>query len=140
MTRYWTVWSSALLFFAAFYALLVPIPLYLEAAGLPDWQIGLVLGAFGIASLVGRPLTGALCDSLGSRPVILFGTAALAVGAAAMSFTANPVLLFGCAYCRRQDMSPLRRLPLRSSPTWRNRVAEEQLLPFSAPRPMSPSR
>lgn len=95
MTRYWTVWSAALLFFAAFYALLVPIPLYLEAAGLPDWQIGLVLGAFGIASLVGRPLTGALCDSLGSRPVILFGTAALAVGAAAMSFTANPVLLFG---------------------------------------------
>ncbi len=95
MTRYWTVWSAALLFFAAFYALLVPIPLYLEAAGLPDWQIGLVLGAFGIASLVGRPLTGALCDSLGSRPVILFGTAALAVGAATMSFTANPVLLFG---------------------------------------------
>ncbi len=95
MTRYWTVWSAALLFFAAFYALLVPVPLYLEAAGLPDWQIGLVLGAFGIASLVGRPLTGALCDSLGSRPVILFGTAALAVGAAMMSFTSNPVLLFG---------------------------------------------
>ena len=84
-----------MLFFAAFYALLVPIPLYLEAEGLPDWQIGLVLGAFGVASLVGRPLTGVVSDSLGSRPVILFGTVALAAGAALMSFTSNPVLLFG---------------------------------------------
>ena len=95
MSRYWTVWAAALLFFAAFYALLVPIPLYLEGVGLPDWQIGLVLGAFGVASLVGRPLTGAVSDSLGSRPVILFGTVALAAGAALMSFTSNPVLLFG---------------------------------------------
>ena len=83
-----------MLFFAAFYALLVPIPLYLEAEGLPDWQIGLVLGAFGVASLVGRPLTGAVSDSLGSRPVILFGTVALAAGAVLMSFTSNPALLF----------------------------------------------
>jgi len=83
-----------LLFFAAFYALLVPIPLYLEAEGLHDWQIGLVLGAFGVASLVGRPVTGAVSDSLGSRPVILFGTVALAAGAVLMSFTSNPALLF----------------------------------------------
>lgn len=94
MSRYWTVWTAALLFFAAFYALLVPIPLYLDAEGLPDWQIGLVLGAFGVASLVGRPLTGAVSDSLGSRPVILFGTVALAAGAVLMSFTSNPALLF----------------------------------------------
>lgn len=94
MSRYWAVWSAALLFFAAFYALLVPIPLYLEAVGLPDWQIGLVLGAFGVASLIGRPLTGAVSDSLGSRPVILFGTVSLAAGAALMSFTSNPALLF----------------------------------------------
>ncbi|MDE0143861.1 MAG: MFS transporter [Caldilineaceae bacterium] len=95
MSRYWTVWAAALLFFAAFYALLVPVPLYMEAAGLPDWQIGLILGAFGIASLVGRPLTGAVSDSLGRRPVILFGTVSLAAGAALMSFTSSPVLLFG---------------------------------------------
>ena len=29
--------------------LLVPIPLYLETLGLPDWQIGFVLGAFGVS-------------------------------------------------------------------------------------------
>ena len=94
MSRYWTVWSATLLFFGAFYALLVPIPLYLEAVGLPDWQIGFVLGAFGVASLFGRPLAGAVSDSLGSRPVILFGTAALAVGAALMSLTTSPTILF----------------------------------------------
>ncbi len=94
MNRYWTVWSAALLFFGAFYALLVPIPLYLEAEGLPDWQIGLVLGAFGVASLIGRPLAGAANDSLGSRPVILFGTVSLSAGALLMSFAANPALLF----------------------------------------------
>ena len=95
MSRYWTVWSATLLFFGAFYALLVPIPLYLEAVGLPDWQIGFVLGAFGVASLFGRPLAGAVNGSLGSRPIILFGTAALAAGAALMSFTTSPLLLFG---------------------------------------------
>ena len=95
MSRYWTVWSATLLFFGAFYALLVPIPRYLEAVGLPDWQIGFVLGAFGVASLFGRPLAGAVNDSLGSRPIILFGTAALAAGAALMSFTTSPLLLFG---------------------------------------------
>lgn len=94
VNRYWTVWSAALLFFGAFYALLIPIPLYLESEGLPDWQIGLVLGAFGIASLIGRPLTGAANDSFGSRPVILFGTVSLSAGALLMSFTANPGWLF----------------------------------------------
>lgn len=92
--RYWTVWSATLLFFGAFYTLLVPLPLYLENVGLPDWQIGFVLGAFGVASLFGRPFAGVLNDSLGSRPVILFGTASLTVGAVLVSYTASPGLLF----------------------------------------------
>ena len=95
MSRYWTVWSATLLFFGAFYALLVPPPLYLEAVELPDWQIGFVLGAFGVASWFGRPLAGAVNDGLGSRPVILFGTDSLAAGAMLMSFTGSPALLFG---------------------------------------------
>lgn len=93
--RYWTVWSATLLFFVAFYTLLVPLPLYLDQVGLPDWQIGLILGAFGIASLIGRPLAGALSDTLGSKPVILFGTASLLVGALGVSQTAWPPALFG---------------------------------------------
>lgn len=91
---YWTTWSAALLFFAGFYTLLVPMPLYLSEIGLPDWQVGLIMGAFGIASLVGRPLAGALTDSLGFRPVILFGTLSMAVGAVMVSFASAPLLLF----------------------------------------------
>jgi MFS family permease len=91
---YWTTWSAALLFFAGFYTLIVPMPLYLAGIGLPDWQIGVIMGAFGIASLIGRPLAGALTDSLGFRPVILFGTAGLALGAVGVGFVTWPPLLF----------------------------------------------
>ena len=41
---YWTAWVATVVFFAGFYTLLVPLPRYLEAVGLPDWQIGLILG------------------------------------------------------------------------------------------------
>ena len=92
---YWTVWAATLLFFAAFYTLLVPLPLYLDRVGLPDWEIGLILGAFGIASLVGRPLAGSLSDRLGSKPVILCGTLSLLIGALGVTQTEWPVALFG---------------------------------------------
>jgi MFS family permease len=91
---YWTTWSAALLFFAGFYTLIVPMPLYLAGIGLPDWQVGFIMGAFGIASLVGRPLAGALTDNVGCRPVILFGTLALALGAVGVGFVTSPPLLF----------------------------------------------
>ncbi len=91
---YWTTWFSALLFFAAFYTLLVPLPLYLAQIRLPDWQIGLILGAFGVASLVGRPLTGLLTDRWGYRTVILVGTLSLALGAAGAPMTTSPVAQF----------------------------------------------
>ncbi|MCU0491445.1 MAG: MFS transporter [Chloroflexaceae bacterium] len=92
---YWLAWSATLLFFAGFYALLVPLPRYLEAIGLPDWQIGLVLGAFGVASLLGRPLSGLLADRWGQRRVLLLGAAALALGACGVSLTTDVRLLFG---------------------------------------------
>jgi predicted MFS family arabinose efflux permease len=88
-------WAATLLFFAGFYALLVPLPRYLAAAGLPDWQIGLILGAFGVASLVGRPVAGAAVDRYGVRVVLLVGAAALVVGAGAFVLTTNVMLLFG---------------------------------------------
>src|SRR5262245_33838105 len=79
---YWTAWAATLIFFGGFYALLVPLPRYLAAIGLPDWQIGLVLGTFGVASLVGRPFAGVATDHWGARPVMLTGAAALLAGAA----------------------------------------------------------
>jgi MFS family permease len=44
--------------------------------------------------LVGRPLAGALTDSVGFRPVILFGTLSLALGAVGVGFVTWPPLLF----------------------------------------------
>ena len=57
MSRYWTVWSATLLFFGAFYALLVPIPLYMEAIGLtaklcPLWGRGIGHSAFWLSALL----------------------------------------------------------------------------------------
>jgi MFS family permease len=64
---YWPTWAATLVFFFAFYALLVPLPLHLAGAGLAGWQVGFVLGAFSVASLVLRPVAGALADGWG-RP------------------------------------------------------------------------
>src|SRR5919206_4409075 len=92
---YWIAWAATVTFFAAFYALLTPLPRYLTAVGVPDAQIGLVLGAFGVAALLGRPAAGFATDRWGARPVMLAGAAALLVGALAVGTTVNVALLFG---------------------------------------------
>jgi MFS family permease len=92
---YWTAWVATLIFFAGFYTLLVPLPRYLTQIGLPDWQIGLILGAFGVASLFLRTFAGVGVDRWGSRRVMLVGAGGLVVGAGCVVLTADPVLLFG---------------------------------------------
>lgn len=93
---FWATFAAAVSFFAAFYTLLVPLPRYMTAIGLPDWQVGLVMGAFGIASLFGRPVMGALCDRYGVRPVVMTGAMALAVGSISVIATQSVVVLFVC--------------------------------------------
>ncbi|MDQ3248277.1 MAG: MFS transporter [Chloroflexota bacterium] len=85
--------ATTLLFFVAFYTLIVPLPRYLAALGLPDWQIGLVLGGFGIAALLGRPWAGLASDRLSRRGVILTGTLLFVIGVLAVERTASPWLL-----------------------------------------------
>lgn len=92
--EYWRTWTAAFLFFASFYALLVPLPLYLAACHFADWQVGVILGAFGIASLVTRPLAGACADVWGRRPLLLLGSVALIVGAGGVPFTQSLAPLF----------------------------------------------
>ncbi|MFO7166773.1 MAG: MFS transporter [Chloroflexota bacterium] len=91
---YATVWVATLLFFGAFYALIEPLPRYLVQVGLADWEIGVVLSAFGVAALVGRPLAGLAADRWGQRPVLLAGTLALLVGAVAVPMTSSAPALF----------------------------------------------
>jgi predicted MFS family arabinose efflux permease len=91
---YWLAWVATVTFFVGFYALLVPLPRYLSAVGLEDWQIGFVLGAFGVASLVGRPIAGVASDRFGSRQVMLVGAVSLAVGALGVAATTSVIVLF----------------------------------------------
>jgi len=92
---YWTAWVATLIFFAGFYTLLVPLPRYLAQIGLPDWEIGLILGAFGVASLGWRAFAGVGVDRYGSRRVMILGAGALVVGAVGVIFTTSAAVLFG---------------------------------------------
>lgn len=92
---FWAAFVAAVSFFAAFYSLIVPLPLYMTDMGIPDWQIGVIMGAFGIASLIGRPFAGYISDRYGFKPVILFGSVALALGGFGVPLTADPAVLFG---------------------------------------------
>src|SRR4051794_22381647 len=84
---------TTLLFFVAFYTLLVPLPRYLASLGLPDWQVGMVLGAFGIAALIGRPLAGLGSDWFGRRALVMAGALLFFLGVLGMERTVQPLLL-----------------------------------------------
>jgi hypothetical protein len=59
----------------------------LQAVGLPDWQVGFILGAFGIASLVCRPLA-----LFALRLLQAAGYAAFTTAATALVLVSSPVL------------------------------------------------
>jgi len=73
----------------------VPLPRYLTQIGLPDWQIGLILGAFGVASLAWRTVAGVGVDRWGARRVMIVGAGGLVVGAVCVVLTESPTVLFG---------------------------------------------
>lgn len=87
------VFTATLLFFVAFYMLLAPLPPYLVDLGLADWQVGLVLGSFGFAALVGRPLAGLAADQLGRRTVVIIGVFLFATGVLSVMLTVNVFVL-----------------------------------------------
>jgi MFS family permease len=75
--------ASALAFFTGFYAVFLPVAPRLANGGVEDGGHGLALGAFGLASLAGRPLAGRLADRVGSRPVLAAGGLLLVASGAA---------------------------------------------------------
>ena len=60
---YWPLWVAALAFFFSFYALLILVPARLDALGLDAGSTALVIGSFGTAALLTRPIAGALADA-----------------------------------------------------------------------------
>jgi MFS family permease len=92
---YWPLWSAALLFFAAFYSLLVLVPAHLSGLGFLPGQTAFIVGTFGTAAFIARPLAGALADIWGHGKLMVGGSAALALGTISMGFSADPYVLFG---------------------------------------------
>lgn len=87
-------WASSLLFFAGFYGLVASLPTYLaNDCRLTDWQLGTLVGAFGMAAPALRPMSGSLVDRWGPGPAMVAGAAALALGSAAVTLTSRPDLL-----------------------------------------------
>lgn len=71
------------------------LPLYALTIGLPTWQIGLLAGGQGVASVVSRPLLGKRSDSLGRKPLIVVG-ALLCIGTLiAIPYVASFAVLLG---------------------------------------------
>ena len=74
--------------------LLLVLPLYMRDVGFDTSSIGLVFGMAAPAAIVARLLTGRLIDRTGGRIFLLGGSAAWAIGSAAMALTESfPVLV-----------------------------------------------
>lgn len=92
--RFWIVWISTFLFFSAFYSLIIPLPNYLKSIGINDLQLGFILGALGITSLIVRPFTGVLTDKYGRKKIILTGVGIFILGVIITTLTSSAIMLF----------------------------------------------
>lgn len=97
--RLWTIdFGLGLLlcffFFAAFDALMPTLPLYAAAQGAVDWQIGVIVGAYGLAALGLRPLSGRATERLGTRLVVVFGCALFSLTMLTFLWLPAPPYLF----------------------------------------------
>ena len=78
MERLWTksfilMTVGTLFLFTGFYALYPTLPLFIKQIGGNEAQVGLVMGAFMLSSVIFRPLIGGLLDRFGRRPFIVWG-------------------------------------------------------------------
>ena len=65
--------------FASYGAMFTLIPLYVIERGGADWQIGIIIGSFGIVGLVVRPFAGQWIYSIGAKRIAFTGTALFGV-------------------------------------------------------------
>lgn len=70
------------------------LPLYSLSIGLPTWQIGLLAGAQGVASVWSRPLIGRYSDRLASRkPLIVVGSLLCVATLIVIPYSSNFIVL-----------------------------------------------
>jgi MFS family permease len=85
---------TGLLFWTSIAILLPTLPAYLDAIGINQQQIGLIIGAFAIGLLATRPIVGKLADTSGRKLVLLIGTAVVAIAPLGyLSVTSVPLLM-----------------------------------------------
>ena len=65
--------------FASYTAMFTLIPLYVIERGGADWQLGIIVGSFGVVGLVVRPFAGQWVYSLGAKRIAFAGTAVFGV-------------------------------------------------------------
>ena len=65
--------------FAAYTAMFTLIPLYVLYRGGDEWQLGIVVGSFGIVGLMVRPFAGRWIYTIGAKWIAVAGTAVLGV-------------------------------------------------------------
>ncbi|MFM8913843.1 MAG: MFS transporter [Flammeovirgaceae bacterium] len=72
--QFWLLCLSSVLFFASFNMIIPELPDYLSELGGPEYK-GLIISLFTVTAMLSRPFSGKLADSLGRKPVIMFGAA-----------------------------------------------------------------
>ena len=65
--------------FASYTAMFTLIPLYVIERGGADWQLGIIVGSFGVVGLMVRPFAGRWVYSLGAKRIAFAGTAVFGV-------------------------------------------------------------
>lgn len=71
------------------------LPLYAASVHIAIWEIGLLAGGQGVASILSRPFLGKRSDRLGRRPLIVGGAILCIVTLIAIPYTGNFPILFG---------------------------------------------
>jgi MFS family permease len=91
--RFALLWLGAFAFFLSFLLLLAALPIFTRRLGASDAAIGVIMAAFGVTSLLLRPLAGWGADRFGRRPLMLAGAAVFTLTSIAYGWTAGAASL-----------------------------------------------
>ncbi len=92
-TSYWLALVAVHFFFAGYFVSVVAVPQSLE--GQPDWLVGLVVGALGIAGMVTRPLVGVWVDSGNRQRWLRLGGIGTVIALAGYAISLDPWIMIG---------------------------------------------